>query len=80
HDAARTRAIARTRAAAALTDRAPARLGLGAAGTLLLGAVALVGAWTCGEVPGEATSGLPAAVHGLAPTPAAPPARLPAPP
>ncbi|SCD79922.1 hypothetical protein GA0115246_106201, partial [Streptomyces sp. SolWspMP-sol7th] len=45
HDEARTRAIALTRAAAALTDRAPALLGLGAAGTLLLGAVALVGAW-----------------------------------
>ncbi|NEA38303.1 DUF2974 domain-containing protein, partial [Streptomyces sp. SID11385] len=54
--------------AAALTDRAPALLGLGAAGTLLLGAVALVGAWTSGEVPGEATAGLPAAVHGLAQT------------
>ncbi|WEH31377.1 hypothetical protein [Streptomyces sp. AM 3-1-1] len=68
HDEARTRAIALTRAAAALTDRAPALLGLGAAGTLLLGAVALVGAWTSGEVPGEATTGLPAAVHGLAQT------------
>jgi hypothetical protein len=68
HDEARTRAIALTRAAAALTDRAPVVLGLAAAGTLLLGALALVGAWTSGEVPGEATSGLPAAVHGLAQT------------
>ncbi|WP_432160590.1 hypothetical protein [Streptomyces sp. NRRL F-5630] len=68
HDEARTRAIALTRAAAALTDRAPALLGLSAAGILLLGAVALLGAWTSGEVPGEATSGLPAAAHGVAQT------------
>ncbi len=55
----RTRRIARTRAMAALTDRAPAILGVVSGATLLLGAAALVGAWATGKVPGRAAAGAP---------------------
>lgn len=68
HDEARTRAVALTRAAAALTDRVPGLLAVSSACTLLLGAAALAGAWSSGEVPGAAAEGLPAVVHGVAQT------------
>ncbi|MGW0563287.1 hypothetical protein ACWDZ4_22425 [Streptomyces sp. NPDC003016] len=58
-DSVRTRRIARVRAMAALTDRAPALIGLTSGATLLLGAAALVGAWTTGKVPGRAAAGTP---------------------
>ncbi|MFI9626164.1 hypothetical protein [Streptomyces sp. NPDC052042] len=56
-DQARTRQIARIRAAAALTDSAPSIVGPVAGATLLLGAAAVGGAWVSGEVPGEALKG-----------------------
>ncbi|GHB02448.1 TMEM165/GDT1 family protein [Streptomyces chryseus] len=56
-DVVRTRRIARVRAMAALTDRAPAILGVTSAATLVLGAAALVGAWVTGKVPGRAAAG-----------------------
>ncbi|MFD5100377.1 hypothetical protein [Streptomyces albidochromogenes] len=56
-DVVRTRRIARVRAMAALTDRAPAILGVTAATTLVFGAAALVGAWVTGKVPGRAAAG-----------------------
>ncbi|MET9773924.1 hypothetical protein ABZ023_06585 [Streptomyces sp. NPDC006367] len=67
-DEARTRRIALTRAMAALTDRAPLVVALVSAATLLLGAVALVGALTTGRTPAEATRGTYAVVHGAAQT------------
>jgi hypothetical protein len=67
-DAERTRRIARTRAMAALTDRAPRIIGITSAVTLLLGAVALVGAMTTDEVPGEAARGTYDFVEGAADT------------
>ncbi|MFC3236843.1 hypothetical protein [Streptomyces nitrosporeus] len=65
-DAARTRQIARVRAAAALTDSAPRIVGLVSGATLFLGAGALVGAWTAGEVPGLAVHGAGPFVESLA--------------
>ncbi|MEV0224304.1 hypothetical protein [Streptomyces sp. NPDC050704] len=56
-DTARTRSIARTRAMATLTDRAPLIVGITSTVTLLLGAVALVGAMTTEKVPGKAAHG-----------------------
>ncbi|MGP3953292.1 hypothetical protein [Streptomyces sp. 7N604] len=56
-DTSRTRAIARTLAAAELTDRAPWFVGTTAAVTLLLGGGAVLGSWATGEVPGEAAEG-----------------------
>ncbi|GAA4930101.1 hypothetical protein ACFPM3_24340 [Streptomyces coeruleoprunus] len=53
-DPVRTRRIARVRATAALTDRAPGLVGLVSGATLLLGAGAVLGAWLSGKVPGEA--------------------------
>ncbi|MER6914459.1 hypothetical protein ABT354_22540 [Streptomyces sp. NPDC000594] len=53
-DPGRTRRIARTEARATLTDDAPWLVGLIAVTTLLLGAVAVAGSWTTGEVPAEA--------------------------
>ncbi|MGP9022276.1 hypothetical protein ACT1U9_28230 [Streptomyces sp. BR1] len=65
-DTARSRQIATARAMARLTDRAPAFLGIVATATLLLGAGALTGSWTTGEVPGRAASGLPAVIASAA--------------
>ncbi|UUU37363.1 hypothetical protein JIX56_42905 [Streptomyces sp. CA-210063] len=53
-DAGRTRRIARTRAMAALTDRAPRIIGITSTVTLLLGAGALTGALTTRETPAKA--------------------------
>ncbi|MFF4749523.1 hypothetical protein ACWD5R_32370 [Streptomyces sp. NPDC002514] len=50
-DPARTRSIARTRAMATLTDRAPLLIALVCGTTLLLGAGALVGAMNTGQTP-----------------------------
>ncbi|MGW2289269.1 hypothetical protein [Streptomyces phaeochromogenes] len=65
-DAGRTRRIARMRAMAALTDRAPRIIGITSIVTLLLGALALVGAMTTDETPGEAAHGTYAVVEGAA--------------
>ncbi|MBT2428270.1 hypothetical protein J7F02_22180 [Streptomyces sp. ISL-112] len=65
-DPARTRRIARIRATAALTDSAPWIVGVVSAATLLLGAAAVAGSWTSGEVPGLATDGAAAPVESLA--------------
>ena len=65
-DAERTRLIATARAMAALTDRAPRIIGITTTVTLLLGAVALLGAMTTDEVPGEAAQGTYAFVEGAA--------------
>nr|WP_246203327.1 hypothetical protein [Streptomyces tailanensis] len=67
-DAARTRRIARARAMAALTDRAPRIIGVLATVTLLLGAAALAGAMATGETPAKATHHAPAFVTGAAQT------------
>ncbi|MFD9191518.1 hypothetical protein ACFWCA_25200 [Streptomyces phaeochromogenes] len=65
-DAGRTHRIARMRAMAALTDRAPRIIGITSIVTLLLGALALVGAMTTDETPGEAAHGTYAVVEGAA--------------
>ncbi|WP_121715330.1 hypothetical protein [Streptomyces sp. E5N91] len=67
-DPGRTRRIALARAMATLTDRAPLLVAITSAATLLLGAGALVGALTTGEVPGEAARGTYAVVQGAAQT------------
>ncbi|MFJ8927865.1 hypothetical protein ACIRLA_14920 [Streptomyces sp. NPDC102364] len=65
-DTARTSRIAGTRARAALTDKAPVMIGVVSSVTLLLGALAVVGAWTTGKVPGSAAQGSYAIVAGAA--------------
>ncbi|MFE7762782.1 hypothetical protein [Streptomyces sp. NPDC057438] len=65
-DAGRTRRIARTRAMAALTDRAPRLVGVISTVTLLLGAAALTGALATRETPARAALGSPAFVAGAA--------------
>lgn len=67
-DTGRTRRIAFTRAMATLTDRVPVLVAIVSAATLLLGAGALVGALTTGQVPAEAARGTYAVVHGAAQT------------
>ncbi|MGW2829787.1 hypothetical protein [Streptomyces sp. NPDC001286] len=67
-DAARTRAIATTRAMATLTDRGPLIAAVTAAATLALGAAALVGAGLTDEAPGPAARDGQAFVHGTAQT------------
>ncbi|GGP63168.1 hypothetical protein GCM10010278_45520 [Streptomyces melanogenes] len=67
-DAARSRRIANARARAGLTDRAPAFLGIVGAATLVLGAGALAGSWTTGEVPGRAAADAPGALASAADT------------
>ncbi|WP_320783819.1 hypothetical protein [Streptomyces sp. CRN 30] len=67
-DSARTRHIARTRAMAALTDRAPRIVGIVSTVTLLLGVGALLGATLTGKVPGEAARGTYPFVEGAAQT------------
>jgi hypothetical protein len=66
HDAVRVRGVARIRALAALTDRAPLLIGVVAAVTFLLGAGALAGALGTGRTPADAAEGAPVAVAGLA--------------
>ncbi|GGX58489.1 hypothetical protein [Streptomyces fructofermentans] len=65
-DAGRTRRIANTRAMASLTDRAPLIIGVISAVTLLLGALALVGATATGRTPDRAAHGTYAVVQGVA--------------
>ncbi|WP_241845434.1 hypothetical protein [Streptomyces silvensis] len=67
-DTTRTRRIARTRVGASLTDRAPRIVGITSGATLLLGAAALIGAWTTGRVPGRAARDAPPFVQGFAET------------
>ncbi|MET7641283.1 hypothetical protein [Streptomyces sp. NPDC005438] len=67
-DASRSRRIARTLARARLTDRAPWLVLVASGLTLVLGAVAVLGAWFSGEVPGRATDGAPAILDGFAET------------
>ncbi|MET8976628.1 hypothetical protein ABZX85_13530 [Streptomyces sp. NPDC004539] len=67
-DPARTRAIARARAMAGLTDRAPLLLGVTSGVTLLLGAGAVVGALVCGKTPVGAAVGAYPFVEGAART------------
>ena len=63
-DAERTRRIARMRAMASLTDRAPRIIGITSIVTLLLGALALMGAMITEETPDEAAHGAYAVVQG----------------
>ncbi|MFI9170066.1 hypothetical protein [Streptomyces lincolnensis] len=67
-DTTRTRLIARARAMATLTDRAPLLIAVVSTATLLLGAAALVGAMTTGRTPGRAAHGTYAVVQGAADT------------
>ncbi|MFD8565422.1 hypothetical protein [Streptomyces sp. NPDC059639] len=67
-DAARTSAIAGTRARAALTDRAPVIIGVVSAVSLLLGGLAVAGAWGTGKVPGSAADGTFPLLEGAADT------------
>ncbi|MFD1661683.1 hypothetical protein ACFSL4_26660 [Streptomyces caeni] len=67
-DPARTLRIASTRALAALTDRAPLVIGLMSAVTLVLGAVALVGAFAANDTPEGAARGTGPLVRGAAET------------
>ncbi|MFF2008590.1 hypothetical protein ACFVWY_05885 [Streptomyces sp. NPDC058195] len=63
---ARTRKIARVRAAAALTDSVAWMLGPVCGAALLLGAGAVFGAWLSGEVPGLAMKGSGAFLESVA--------------
>ncbi|MER6531352.1 hypothetical protein [Streptomyces sp. NPDC001508] len=67
-DPATTRRIARTRAMAALTDRAPLLVAVVSATTLLLGAAALAGGLDTGKTPREAAAHTYAVVRGAAET------------
>ncbi|MFJ4485461.1 hypothetical protein ACIP3D_24230 [Streptomyces longwoodensis] len=67
-DPGRTGTIARARAMAPLTDRAPLLVGVTAISTLLLGAGAIAGALATGRTPGRATEGTYPFVHGAAQT------------
>lgn len=67
-DPQRTRRIARTRATATLTDRAPLITAVTSTATLILGAGALVGALTTGRAPASAARHAHPFVHGAAAT------------
>ncbi|MFI6033342.1 hypothetical protein ACIBBD_04005 [Streptomyces sp. NPDC051315] len=67
-DAARTQRIARARAMATLTDRAPLLVAVTSTTTLLLGAGALVGAFVTGTTPTGAAEGAHPFVQGAAQT------------
>ncbi|MET9346050.1 hypothetical protein [Streptomyces termitum] len=67
-DPVRTGQIAASRARAALTDSAPTLVGVISAAALLLGAGAVAGAWTSGNVPGRAFAGATPALAALATT------------
>ncbi|MEV8552179.1 hypothetical protein AB0L04_20415 [Streptomyces glaucescens] len=64
----RTRRIARVRALATLTDRAPLLVAVVSVSTLLLGAAALVGALATGQTPSRATRDAQGFVQGAAET------------
>ncbi|MGX2998645.1 hypothetical protein JNUCC64_31005 [Streptomyces sp. JNUCC 64] len=64
-DGARARAIARARAWAGLTDRAPVLVGTFAVASLVFGGGALLGAWTSGGVPVRAAADAPGPVADL---------------
>ncbi|MCX4703044.1 hypothetical protein [Streptomyces sp. NBC_01373] len=68
NDTTRTRRIARARAAATLTDRAPLLVAVTSTTTLLLGAAALVGAMTSDKAPAEAAQRTHSFVEGAAET------------
>lgn len=65
-DPVRTRTIARARALAALTDKAPPLVAVASGTTLVLGAVAVVAALGTGEAPVGACAGLSPFVEGAA--------------
>ncbi|WP_436847175.1 hypothetical protein [Streptomyces buecherae] len=65
-DTVRTRKIAGTIARAGLTDSVPWIIGPVAALTLLLGCLAVAGAWGTGEVPGRAADGAPPVIDAAA--------------
>ncbi|MFF9059569.1 hypothetical protein ACF09K_12910 [Streptomyces sp. NPDC014882] len=67
-DQALTRRIARARAMATLTDRAPLLVAVTSTATLLLGAGALVGALATGRTPERAAAHAHPLVHGAAQT------------
>ncbi|MEV7289089.1 hypothetical protein AB0O01_31845 [Streptomyces sp. NPDC093252] len=67
-DDGRTRRIARTRAMATLTDRAPMLVAVTALVTLVLGAGALAGALATDETPAQAAAGVHPFVQGAAET------------
>ncbi|MFJ6698988.1 hypothetical protein ACIQM4_23305 [Streptomyces sp. NPDC091272] len=67
-DPIRTGRIALTRAAADLTDHAPRMIAVLSGATLVLGAVALLGAFLYDEVPGRAAQGTPSPVEAVAHT------------
>ncbi|MEV2214247.1 hypothetical protein AB0H86_22840 [Streptomyces sp. NPDC050997] len=67
-DLTRTRRIARIRAMATLTDRAPLLVAVTSTTTLLLGAAALVGAMTTDQTPAEAAQQSYAVVESAAET------------
>ncbi|MFI7385431.1 hypothetical protein [Streptomyces sp. NPDC049813] len=67
-DPTRTQRIAGTRARATLTDRAPLLIGAVSSVTLLLGGLAVAGAWATGQVPGTAAEGTYSVVQGAADT------------
>ncbi|MET8680289.1 hypothetical protein ABZW18_22565 [Streptomyces sp. NPDC004647] len=67
-DTARTRRIAGTVARAGLTDCAPWFVGTTAVITLVLGGVAVLGAWGTSEVPGRAAEGAPGVIAACAQT------------
>ncbi|MFD9391372.1 hypothetical protein ACFWBB_11755 [Streptomyces sp. NPDC060000] len=67
-DPARTRRIARARAMATLTDRGPLLVAVTSTATLLLGAGALVGAFSTGKTPARAGDGAQPFVQGAAQT------------
>ncbi|WP_234376833.1 hypothetical protein [Streptomyces sp. TP-A0356] len=67
-DTSRTLRIAGTRAMAALTDRAPLVVGVTSVATLLLGAVALAGAFATDDTPEGAVRGAPSFVRGAVET------------
>ncbi|SER70031.1 hypothetical protein SAMN04487983_1020111 [Streptomyces sp. yr375] len=67
-DPARTRRIARARAMATLTDRAPLLVAVTAVATLVLGAGAIVGAFGTGKTPVRAAETAQPFVHGAAQT------------
>jgi hypothetical protein len=67
-DPARTRRIARARAMATLTDRAPLLVAVTSTATLVLGAGAIVGAFSTGKTPARAGETAQPFVHGAAQT------------
>lgn len=65
-DPVRSKEIANTIARAGVTDSIPWIIGPAALMTLLLGCLAVAGAWATGEVPGRAADGTPAFIDAVA--------------